>query len=119
MFRSVLIPCLALAAWAGIAQADPHIVYTPHTLTVDAHGLDLSRDADRRVLQARIADAADKVCQGRPDKGDRYSAEERKVLLPAYEKCYADATGHALATVHFPVNAEVAEVASQPRHTSP
>jgi len=42
MFRSVLIPCLALTAWTGIAQADPHIVYTRHTLTVDAHGLDLS-----------------------------------------------------------------------------
>ena len=99
MFRSILIPCLALTAWAGIAQADPHIVYTRHTLTVDAHGLDLSRDADRRTLQARIADAADKVCQGRPDKGGRYTPEEQGLLLPAYEKCRSDAIQRASASL--------------------
>ena len=103
MFRPVRIPCLVLTVWTGIAQADPRIVYTRHALKVDAHGLDLSRDADRRVLQARIADAADKVCQGRPDKSNRYTAEEQKLLLPAYEKCRSDAIQHASVSLAMPM----------------
>ena len=109
MFRPVLIPCLALTAWAGIAQADPHIIYTRHTLTVDAHGLDLGRDADRRVLQARITDAADKVCGGRPDRGNRFSGDELKLLMPAYDKCHADAVRSAQASAKLPLVAELAD----------
>jgi UrcA family protein len=89
----------ALTAWAGIAQAGPHIVYTHHTLKLDFHDLDLSRPADQRVLQGRIADAADQVCGGRPDKTNRYSAEELKLLVPAYETCRTDAMRHAVAVV--------------------
>jgi UrcA family protein len=101
-FRSItsasLILC-ALAAWAGIAQAGPHIVYAHHALKLDLHDLDLSRAADQRVLQGRIADAADQVCGGRPDKTNRYNAEELKVLVPAYEKCRTNAIGRAVAVV--------------------
>jgi len=102
MFRPILIPCLLLAAWAGSAQAEPRIVYTRHALKVDLHGLDLSRDADRRVLQTRIADAADRVCQGRPDKDVLYTAGEQKLLLPAYEKCRSDAIQRASASLAMP-----------------
>lgn len=109
MFRPAvfLIPCLALTAWAGIAQADPRIVYTRHALKVDVHGLDLSRDADRQVLQARIADAADTVCGGRPDRGNRYSGDELKLLMPAYDKCHADAVRSAQLSAKVPVVAEL------------
>jgi len=89
----------ALTAWAGIAQAGPRIVYTHHTLKLDLHDLDLSRTADQRLLQRRIADAADQVCGGRPDKTNRYNADELKLMVPAYEKCRTDAIQHAVAVV--------------------
>lgn len=94
MFRlasvAPLIP-LILACWAGAAQAGaPRIAYTHHALKVDIHDLDLSRDADQHTFQARIAEAADEVCGGRPDRGNRYTESERKLLLPAYEKCRSD-----------------------------
>ena len=109
MFRPIFSASLiALMLTAGIAQADPHIVYTRHVLKVDAHGLDLSRDTDRRAFRARIADAADAVCGGRPDRGNRYDASELKVLLPAYDKCHAD----AMRSAQMP--AKVAELASPP-----
>jgi len=100
MFRPItfLIAC-ALTAWAGIAQADPNIVYTRHVLRVDARGLDLARDADMRVLDARIAQAADQVCGGRPDRGARYDEAELKLLLPAYEKCRSEAIQRASASI--------------------
>jgi UrcA family protein len=101
-FRPVAAASLilgALTAWAGIAQAGPRVVYTHHTLKLDFHDLDLSRTADQRVLQGRIADAADQVCGGRPDKTNRYDAEELKLLVPAYEKCRTDAIRHAVAMV--------------------
>jgi UrcA family protein len=100
MFRPIafLIACV-LTAWAGTAQADPNIVYTRHVLRVEAHGLDLSRDADMRVLDARIAQAADQVCGGRPDRGDRYDEGELKLLLPAYEKCRSEAILRAGASI--------------------
>jgi UrcA family protein len=96
MFRLVSaapLIALVLAACAGMVQAGPHdprIVYTRHALTVDVHDLNLSRDADRRVFQARIADAADEVCGGRPDRDNRYNESERELLQPAYEKCLSD-----------------------------
>ena len=102
MFRPVIAASLilgALTAGAGIAQADPHIVYIHHALKLDLHDLDLSRAADQRVLQSRIADAADQVCGGRPDKTNRYNAEELKLLVPAYEKCRTAAIRHAVAWV--------------------
>jgi len=111
MFRLIsaapLIP-LALAGWAGMAQADPdrpggpRIVYTRHALKVDIHDLDLSREADQRAFQARIADAADAVCGGRPDRGSRYDENERKLLLPAYEKCRSDSIQRMNAAIKPP-----------------
>ena len=102
MFRPVIAASLifgALAAWAGTAQAEPRIAYSRHALKLDLHDLDLSRAADQRVLQGRIADAADQVCGGRPDKTNRYNAEELKLLVPAYEKCRTQAIRHAVAVV--------------------
>jgi UrcA family protein len=107
MFRPItfLIACLipgALTAWAGLAQADPNIVYTRHVLRVDVHDLDLTRDADMRVLDIRIAQAADRVCGGRPDRGNRYDESELKLLLPAYEKCHSEAIQRASASIKAP-----------------
>ena len=110
MFRRIasLIACLipqALIVWAGAAQADPKIVYTRHALQVDVRDLDLARDADMRVFEARIAQAADHVCGGRPDLGNRYSATEVMVLLPAYEKCRSEAILRAGAAIRAPSQA--------------
>jgi UrcA family protein len=102
----------ALTAWTGIAEAGPHIVYTHHTLKLDFHDLDLSRTADQRVLQGRIADAADQVCGGRPDKTNRYNAEELKLLVPAYEKCRTDAIRHTLAVVSNASGTRLADAGS-------
>jgi UrcA family protein len=103
-----------LAACAGIAQAGPRIVYAHHALKLDLHDLDLSRTADRHVLQGRIADAADQVCGGRPDKSDRYTAEEQKLLLPAYEKCRADAIRHAVAVLGAETGTRLADLGVGP-----
>jgi UrcA family protein len=66
---------------------------------VDVHDLDLTRDADMRVLDTRIAQAADRVCGGRPDRGNRYVESELKLLLPAYEKCHSEAIQRASASI--------------------
>lgn len=110
MFRltAALVPCLILGALTTLAQADPRIVYTRHALKVDVHDLDLRRDADRQVLQDRITDAADKVCGGRPDRSNRYSGDELKLLIPAYDKCHADAMRGAQASAKMPLIAEIA-----------
>ena len=79
------------AGWAGPAQAEPRMSYTRHTLKVNLRDLPLSRDARQRALEARIADAAEKVCGGHPDRGNRYTQEELKRMLPAYDKCRAEA----------------------------
>jgi UrcA family protein len=96
-----LIPCLTLGLTLGAAagQSDPRIVYTRHALRVDVRDLDLARPADIETLRGRIDRAADEVCNGRPDKGNRYTPQEQKVLLPAYEKCRSDAVQRALASL--------------------
>lgn len=113
IFSAFLIAC-ALTGWPGIAQADPRIVYTRHALTLDIRDLDLTRDADRRVLQARIADAADEVCGGRPDRGNRYTQAEQTRLWPAYEKCRADAVRRVQVSLNLPALAGLAQ-AGMPR----
>ena len=100
-----LLPSLLAAS---PAPAEPQIVYTRHTLKVDVRDLNLGREADRRVLQARLADAADEVCGGRPDRGNRYTEAELKRMLPAYDQCHTDAVRSALASLHSPVVAELA-----------
>ena len=97
------------AGWGGAAQAEPRMVYTRHTLKVDLHGLDLGSDAGLRGFQARIADAADEVCGGRPDRGNRYTAEELKRMLPAYDQCRADALQRAAASLNHPDMAKLAQ----------
>ena len=97
------------AGWGGAAFAEPRMVYTRHTLKVDLHGLDLSSDAGRRVFQARITDAADEVCGGRPDRGNRYTAEELNRMLPAYDQCRADALQRAAASLNLPDMARLAQ----------
>ena len=95
---------LAAALLAGgLAQAEPRMAYTRHTLKVNLRDLALSRDAGQRALQARIADAADKVCGGHPDRGNRYTQEELKRMLPAYDKCRAEAIQRAQASLNLPV----------------
>lgn len=96
---SVALIAVSLAGWTGGAKADPRLAYTRHALKLDLQDLDLSRSADRRVLAARIAGAADEVCGGRPDRTSRYTADELKLLLPAYEKCRSDAIQRAEASV--------------------
>jgi UrcA family protein len=96
-----LVPCLTLGLTLGAAagQGDIRVVYTRHALRVNVRDLDLTRPADVETLRGRIDMAADEVCNGRPDKGNRYSLEEQKVLLPAYERCRADAVQRALASL--------------------
>ena len=103
MWRPImfLIPCL-LTVSTGIVRAEPRIVYTRHVLRLDVRDLDLTRPADVQTLRIRIEDAADMVCDGRPDKDHHYSSEEQAVLLPAYEKCRADAIQHTLASLPAP-----------------
>ena len=108
MFRpaTLIIGLLAAgiaAGWGGAVLAEPRMVYTRHTLKVDLHGLDLSSDAGQRAFQARITDAADEVCGGRPDRGNRYTAEELKRMLPAYDKCRAEAIQRAQTSLNLPV----------------
>jgi len=93
----------------GAAQAEPRLTYTRHSLVIRVSDLDVRQPADRQKLHVRIQDAADEVCGGRPDKGDRYTAEERKVLMPAYEKCHAGAIQHMLAQLNFPAMPELAQ----------
>ena len=104
MLRPVLIGLLAAAMAAGSAQAEPRMVYTRHTLKVDLRGLDLKSDSGLQALQARIADAANEVCGGRPDQGNRYTADELKRMLPAYEDCRAGAIQRANASITAPVH---------------
>lgn len=117
---SVSVMAFLVIAWASLAQAAPRIApriaYVRHALRIDIRDLDLARPADLQTLRLRIEGAADEVCDGRRDKGNRYSAEERDLLLPAYEKCRADAVQHALASLHLATMA--AQTASLPR-TSP
>jgi UrcA family protein len=93
----------AMTAWAGVAQAAPHIVYTHHVRQVDTHDLDLTRAADIRILETRVAQAAERVCGGRPSDTNRYDASELKLLLPAYEKCRTKAIQRANASIRAPV----------------
>ena len=99
------------AGWGGAAFAEPRMVYTRHTLKVDLHGLDLSSDAGQRAFQARITDAADEVCGGRPDRGNRYTEDELKRMLPAYDQCRADALKRAAASLNLPDMAKLAQTA--------
>jgi len=85
----------ALTAWAGLAQAAPHVIYTHHVRQVDIHDLDLTRAADVRVLETRVARAAEEVCGGRPSHDGRYAESELKLLVPAYEKCRSEAIQRA------------------------
>jgi UrcA family protein len=100
---SGILAAALLAGWAGLAQAEPRMVYTRHTLKVNLGDLALSGDAGQRALQARIADAADKVCGGHPDRGNRYTQEELKRMLPAYDKCRTDAIRRVQASLNLPV----------------
>ncbi|HWX90933.1 MAG TPA: UrcA family protein [Rhizomicrobium sp.] len=88
--------------WAGLARADPYLVYTHHATRVDVHDLDLTRDADLRILKVRIGRAADQVCGDRPDRGNRYNQTELKLLLPAYDRCRTAAIQRAAAAVKVP-----------------
>jgi UrcA family protein len=99
---SGLLAAALLAGSAGMAQAEPRMVYTRHTLIVDLRDLDLSRDAGRRALQARIAEAANEVCGGRPDRDNRYTQKELKRMLPAYDKCRAEAMQRMQASWNVP-----------------
>jgi len=99
---SGILAAALFAGSAGQAQAEPRMVYTRHTLKVDLRDLDLSRDAGQRALQARIADAADEVCGGHPDRGNRYTQEELKRMLPAYDKCRAEALQRMQASWDVP-----------------
>ena len=105
------LPYLIAAAIlsSATAQAEPRLTYTQHSLVIRVSDLDLAQPADRQTLHARIQDAADEVCGGRPDKSDRYTAEERKVLMPAYEKCHANAVQHTLAQLKLPAMPELAQ----------
>jgi UrcA family protein len=98
-----LIAIASLIGWTGFAHADPHLAYTHHALKVDIHDLDLTRDADLRILKARIARASDQICGGRPDRGNRYSQAELKLLVPAYDQCRTAAIQHAATTMKLPV----------------
>jgi UrcA family protein len=94
MFRHIVVASSLLfggIGWAGAGQAESRVVYTYHALQVDVRDLDLGRDAGRRVFWNRIAKAADDVCGGRPDRGNRYEVSELKRLLPAFEKCRNEA----------------------------
>jgi len=94
---------LAAALLAGgTAQAEPRLAYTRHTLKVNLRDLALSRDAGRRALQARIADAANEVCGGRPDRDNRYTQEELKRMMPAYDKCRAETMQRMQASWNVP-----------------
>jgi UrcA family protein len=92
----------AVTAWAGLAQAAPNIVYTHHVRRVDIHDLDLTRAADVRILETRVAQAAEQVCGGHPDQGNRYDKAELKLLLPAYEKCLGKAIQRTTASIKAP-----------------
>lgn len=91
-----------LTAWAGLAQAAPHIVYTHHVGQVDIHDLDLTRAADVRILETRVAQAAEQVCGGRPNHGKGYDESELKLLVPAYEKCHSEAIQRAATSMRAP-----------------
>ena len=84
---------------------------TPCNLVIRVGDLDLTQPAGRQKLHKRIQDSADEVCGGRPDKGDRYTAEERKVLMPAYEKCHASAVQHSLAQLNLSAMPELGVLA--------
>ena len=106
MLRALTSGILAtalLAGWAVLAQAEPRMLYTRHTLKVNLRDLPLSRDAHQRALEARIAGAADEVCGGHPDRSNRYTQEELKWMLPAYDKCRAEATQRAQTSLNAPV----------------
>ena len=100
---SGILAAALLAGWAGPAQAEPRMSYTRHTLKVNLCDLPLSRDARQRALEARIADAAEEVCGGHPDRGNRYIQEELKRMLPAFDKCRAEAMQRAQASLNIPV----------------
>jgi UrcA family protein len=97
-----LIATVSLIACTGLAYADPRIVYTRHALNVDIHDLDVTRSADQAVFRARIAHAADQVCGGRPDQGNRYNQAELTLLLPAYQRCRTVAILRAAAAAKVP-----------------
>ena len=96
------IATASLIACTGLAHADPRIVYTRHALNVNIHDLDVTRSADQAVFGARIAHAADQVCGGRPDRGNRYNQAELTLLLPAYERCRTAAIQRAAAAIKAP-----------------
>lgn len=115
--RSIATSSLAFAvliAWASMAQAAPHLVFTHHSIKVDIHDLDLSQAAGQRALQNRIAEAADHVCGGRPDTAGHRDDEQLKLLAPAYEQCRADAIGHALSSISATTGVKLADSAAGP-----
>ena len=111
---TVIIGLLAAGIAAGSAFAEPRMVYTRHNLKVDLRGLDLGSDAGQRVLQTRIADAADEVCGGRPDRGNRYTAEELRRMLPAYDHCRAETLQRVAASLNLPDMARLAQTSLHP-----
>ena len=105
---------LLLALTGLAARAEPPVVYTRHALRLDIRDLDLAREADRRVLRTRIADAADEVCGGRPDRGNRYTEAEQKRLRPAYDKCHAEAINRVLVSLNLSDQADFAQDGPRP-----
>lgn len=93
---------MSLMLAAGAAQGGARLVYTHHALKLDVRDLDLKRAADRRILEDRIADAADEVCGGRPDRDSRYDKRELALMVPAYEKCRSDAIARTYDALKAP-----------------
>lgn len=57
-----IVPGLAIAALLAVTTGHPARAEAPRTERVHAADLDLSRAADRSVLQRRIATAVEKLC---------------------------------------------------------
>lgn len=102
MFRFTMAFPAAIALFATISHAAPHLVYAHQAVDVKYGDLDLGSANGGRILLARIERAADEVCGGRPERRNDIRDEGLARLMVAYRKCREGAVAETVGKLLVP-----------------
>jgi UrcA family protein len=101
-YALALAATIAVAAGAEIADGAESSRVRVGSVTVAYGDLDLSSEADARVMLKRLEHAARRACGGNPQMHPAHSLMPRRVNQ-VYRECRAEAVARAVAHVNEPV----------------